>query len=529
MKVQRQMAMVFNLDKCLGCNTCTVACKNVWTNREGAEYMWWNNVETKPGVGYPREWENQDRYKGGWETTGKPERPLKLKARSKLGGMLSLFSNRVMPRLEDYAGKGPFTYTYEDLHSPEEQTQQPVGRPKSLITGEEDIPITWGVNWEDNAAGTHETGRKDVNFKGIPDAERDALLSYERVFYFYLPRICNHCMNPGCVGACPSGAAYKRDEDGIVLIDQDNCRAWRYCITSCPYKKTYFNWRSGKMEKCILCYPRIETGQPPACFKACPGRIRYLGPILYDQDRVTEIASRPEEELVAAQREMILDPNDPEVIAAAREAGINDTWLEACRRSPVYKMVKEWEIALPLHPEYRTLPSLFYVPPESPMITLLDENEYWNSDGEWLPALDKFRVPMKYLAQMFAAGNEEEVKRALVRLLALRRHRRSEEVEGKPDLKSLSEAGLDEETAAAMYRLLALAFYDERFVVPTTHREEADLDPFIERGFMGFDEMAPEAGMKRREQFHDDPQRNRLQVHRAGNGSRPAAGKGDAS
>jgi nitrate reductase beta subunit len=505
MKPKQQMSMVFNLDKCLGCNTCTVACKNVWTNREGAEYQWWNNVETKPGVGYPREWENQDRYKGGWITVGFRKRRLRLRARSKLGAMLTLFTNTVMPRMEDYVGKGPFTYTYEDLHSSKQTKQQPIARTKSLITGEKDIPITWGVNWEDNAAGAHVTGRDDVNFKDFPEAERDALLTYERVFYFYLPRICNHCINPGCVAGCPSGAAYKREEDGIVLIDQDGCRAWRYCVTSCPYKKTYFNWRSGKMEKCILCYPRVETGQPPACFQACPGRIRYMGPILYDMDRVEEVASLPERELVDAQRDMILDPNDPEVIAAAEREGISEAWMEACRRSPVYKMVKEWEIALPLHPEYRTLPALFYVPPESPMVTLMDDNGNWESNGDLLPALDEFRLPIKYLASLFSAGDEDQIKRALSRLLALRRHKRSETVEGKPDTSALEEVGLDESTAEEMYQVLSLAHYDDRFVIPTTRREESGADPFIERGFMGFDQMAPEAPMKRRESFHSSP------------------------
>ena len=194
-------------------------------------------------------------------------------------------------------------------------------------------------------------------------------------------------------------------------------------------------------------------------------------------------------------------------------------------------MVKEWEIALPLHPEFRTLPSLFYVPPESPMITLLDDNGHWTSDGDWLPALDEFRVPINYLAQMFAAGNEGEVKRALVRLLALRRHKRSEAVEGKPDTRSLAEAGIDERTAEEMYRLLALAFYDERFVIPTTRREDADLDPFIERGFMGFDEMAPEAGMKRRAHFHaaphDDERTPLPQVRRYAGRARRAVGGGE--
>ncbi len=66
MRVMAQMAMVMNLDKCIGCHTCSVTCKNVWTNREGVEYAWFNNVETKPGIGYPKEWENQDRWNGGW-------------------------------------------------------------------------------------------------------------------------------------------------------------------------------------------------------------------------------------------------------------------------------------------------------------------------------------------------------------------------------------------------------------------------------------------------------------------------------
>ncbi len=66
MKIRAQIAMVLNLDKCIGCHTCSVTCKNVWTNREGMEYAWFNNVETKPGIGYPKDWENQKRWKGGW-------------------------------------------------------------------------------------------------------------------------------------------------------------------------------------------------------------------------------------------------------------------------------------------------------------------------------------------------------------------------------------------------------------------------------------------------------------------------------
>ncbi len=507
MRVKQQMAMVFNLDKCLGCNTCTIACKNVWTNREGAEYMFWNNVETKPGLGYPKRWEDQKVYHGGWvrQPNGKAPR---LRVGGRFWTMINLFYNPVMPQMEDYYGKGPFTFTYEDLHS---QTptrfSQPVARPKSQITGEEDIAIEYGVNWEDNGAGATAdgSGGQDFNFRAVSDEERRALLQYRDAFMMYLPRICNHCLNPACVAACPSGAAYKREEDGVVLIDQNRCRAWRYCISACPYKKPYFNWRTGKMEKCLLCYPRLETGQPPACFQACPGRIRYMGPILYDMDRVPEVANAPDDQLVQAQRDIILDPNDPEVIEAAHAAGISETWLEACRRSPVYRMVKEWEIALPLHPEFRTLPALFYVPPESPVRTAAAGAHYdmSNSDSV-LPDLDHFRIPIRFLASLFSAGNPEPVRIALARQLAVRAFRRAERVEGRTDGSALERVGLSVEQARAMHRLLALAHYHERFVIPTTKRERTANAPYIERGFAGFRELAPTMGPRRRTAFHGE-------------------------
>ena len=70
MKVRAQFAFVFNLDKCIGCHTCSVTCKNTWTNRKGVEYVWFNNVESKPGIGYPKQWENQEKWKGGWTLNG---------------------------------------------------------------------------------------------------------------------------------------------------------------------------------------------------------------------------------------------------------------------------------------------------------------------------------------------------------------------------------------------------------------------------------------------------------------------------
>ncbi len=507
MQIKSQMAMVFNLDKCLGCHTCTLACKNVWTNREGAEYMFWNNVESKPGIGYPQQWENQDKYKGGWtQNTGKGEP--KLKVASKFWEMVNLFFNPVMPQMEEYYGKGPFTFTYEDLHSSESTVHsQPVARPKSMITGEEEIPIEYASNWEDNGAGTTEdgTGGLDYNFKDMSAEERKALLSFQQAFMFYLPRICNHCLNPACVAACPSGAAYKREEDGVVLLDQHRCRSWRYCVSSCPYKKPYYNWRSGKMEKCLLCYPRIETGQPPACFHACPGRIRFMGPLLYDLDAVPAAANVPDDELIQAQRNLILDPNDPEVIRNAKEQGITEEMLEACRRSPVFRMVKKWEIALPLHAEFRTLPSLFYIPPESPVRTALESKEMINMIGDEkgvLPNFSQFRIPIKYLARLLGAGNEDVVEKALVRLIATREYRRSIRVEGKKDLTAVKAAGLEEQDAIDMHRILSLAHFHERFVVPTTHRERTEGNPYIERGYVGFDELAPGRGPVRSVELH---------------------------
>ena len=65
-RVMAQIAMVMNLDKCIGCHTCSVTCKQTWTNRRGVEYVWFNNVETRPGLGYPRQYEDQERWSGGW-------------------------------------------------------------------------------------------------------------------------------------------------------------------------------------------------------------------------------------------------------------------------------------------------------------------------------------------------------------------------------------------------------------------------------------------------------------------------------
>lgn len=471
MNIRSQVSMVFHLDKCIGCHTCSIACKNVWTDRKGAEYMWWNNVETKPGTGYPAKWENQEEYKGGWQKNGNGS--IELKGPGRFRGLKNIFHNPDLPVLDDYYE--PWTYRYQDLFNAPEQDDQPTARTVSMVTGEL-MEVKAGPNWDDDLSGTPEYARKDPNLDNLSEKEREALFQVERLVMFYLPRICNHCLNPACVAACPSGAIYKRGEDGVVLINQNVCRAWRMCVTACPYKKTYYNWSTGKSEKCVLCYPRLESGQAPACMHSCVGRIRYLGVVLYDADKIQEIASCDESEIIARQREAILNPHDPEVQRKARENGIQQSVIESAQKSPVYRFVKEWQIALPLHAEYRTLPMLFYVPPLLPVMGSLSEDTYQNALETFFQRVDQMRIPIKYLASLFSVGNTGLIKEVLQKMMAVRLYRRSldvSDVNVDEVKKMLQDSQVTEKMANEMYKLTSLASFDERFVIPPMHREEA--------------------------------------------------------
>ncbi len=469
MDVRAQVASVFHLDKCIGCHTCSLACKNVWTSREGAEYMWWNNVETKPGTGYPTLWEDQTKYRGGWEVKGKSIRP-------RLGrrpGLLSnLFFNPFLPTLDDYYE--PWTYKYEHLFTAPQADDQPTARAISKVTGKY-LDVEAGPNWDDDLSGSSIYARNDVNLNELTAAEQDAIFRLEQMVFFYVPRICNHCLNPGCAGVCPSGAIYKRAEDGVVLVSQEKCRGWRFCVSGCPYKKTYYNWKTGKSEKCILCYPRIETGQAPACFHSCVGRIRYVGILFYDADRIEEVAKAGDAVLVEAQRSLILDPCDALVTAGARKNGIGEDWIAAARKSPTYKLVKQWGIALPLHIEFRTLPMLFYVPPLLPILAANRNGSYNLADSDFLGTIENFRVPLKYMARLFGAGNEEVVKKALRKLWAVRSYKQARLVGVMTEQQAtavMNEAGCGKEEAEAIATLTSLPRFEDRFVLPPYHREE---------------------------------------------------------
>jgi nitrate reductase beta subunit len=226
------------------------------------------------------------------------------------------------------------------------------------------------------------------------------------------------------------------------------------------------------------------------------GRIRSVGVLLYDADRIEDTAKEPEDGLVEAMREIVLDPNDPKVIDAARKNGVDDNWLAAAKESPAYNLFKKWRIAMPHHPEYRTLPMNFYVPPLSPILHMSKGDEggtYDPESMEFFNDVDKMRIPLKYLANLMSAGNESVVLESLKKQMALRMHIRQKRVGdvGEPKVKSaLDGAGLSAQDADEIYTLVSLATFKERFVIPETHREsKTTLDPremFEKRGTIGF-------------------------------------------
>jgi nitrate reductase beta subunit len=193
---------------------------------------------------------------------------------------------------------------------------------------------------------------------------------------------------------------------------------------------------------------------------------------------------------------MILDPFDPEVIAAAKQNGIADSTITSAQNSPTYRFVKEWNLALPLHPEYRTLPMLFYVPPLLPVmasVSHVDNSEqsehmhpvakhwpdtwlYDTSTEELFGTIDEARFPLQYMANLFTAGNTAQVGDRLKKLMAVRLHRRRETVGDVSEATvnaALADTGLTGQSADAIYYLTSLAQFNDRFVIPAAHREQA--------------------------------------------------------
>ena len=308
---ERQFAAVLNINRCIGCQTCTMACKSTWTHSAGQELMWWNNVETKPYGGYPAHWD---------------VRGLGLLAEADPGGAVwdTSAAGATAP-YGTYRGKTIFE-TADGL--------------KEMALGYLPSDEEWkGPNaFEDHATGA---------------SARGASLPQHEGWFFYLQRLCNHCSYPACVAACPRNAIYKRPEDGIVLIDQERCRGYRKCVEACPYKKSMYRPTTRTSEKCIGCYPRVEGTDPltegipmeTRCMTACVGKIRLQGLVRVERD---------------------------------------GSWTKDPAH-PLYFLVHEEKVALPLYPQFGTQPNVYYIPPR------------------W--------APRAYLRQMFGPGVDDAIAR----------------------------------------------------------------------------------------------------------------------
>jgi nitrate reductase beta subunit len=218
---RRQFAAVFDINKCIACQTCTLACKTTWTSGKGQEYMLWNNVESKPYGFYPLAWDV-----------------------------------KLLERLGPQAWNGS-VYEGRTLFEAAPAGDRVLGwRPEEMDYAHPNVG-------EDDCAGRIDNGA-DLTVPHL-------------TWFFYLARICNHCTYPACLASCPRASIYKRAEDGIVLLDQGRCRGYQECVKACPYKKVFYNPMTGTSEKCIACFPKIEQGLTPQCFLNCIGKIRLAG------------------------------------------------------------------------------------------------------------------------------------------------------------------------------------------------------------------------------------------------------------
>jgi nitrate reductase beta subunit len=205
------------------------------------------------------------------------------------------------------------------------------------------------------------------------------------------------------------------------------------------------------------------------------GRLRYIGLMLYDADAVAEAAAvERETDLYESQRSVFLDPHDPAVVAAARDAGIPDDWIDAAQRSPIWDLIVRYQVALPLHPEYRTMPMVWYIPPLSPVVDVLRDTGHDGEDaGNLFAAVDALRIPVDYLAGLFTAGDPEPVRAVLGRLAAMRAYQRRINLGESRDETIAGAVGMTGREMEDMYRLLAIAKYDDRYVIPAAHAENA--------------------------------------------------------
>jgi nitrate reductase beta subunit len=316
----RQFAAVFNINRCIGCQTCTGSCKATWTFSRGQEYMWWNNVESKPYGSYPQHWDVKVLQK--------------LDEAHQAAGVQAQWDHS---QTGDNAPYG----VYNGL------TLTEAGGPNETVLGYLPAESEWrSPNFYEDTSTGYKGGAYGLSTDG-------ASLPEHQAWFFYLMRICNHCTYPACLAACPRKAIYKREEDGIVLIDQERCRGYRKCVEACPYKKSMYRGTTQVSEKCVGCYPRVEGNDPLSdgvpmetrCMAVCPGKIRLNGLVDVAED---------------------------------------GSWAENPKH-PLYFLVRMEQIALPLYPQFGTEPNIYYIPPR------------------W--------APRPYLRQMFGPGVDHAIER----------------------------------------------------------------------------------------------------------------------
>ncbi len=248
---RQQFAAVFNINRCIGCQTCTGAYKATWTFSRGQEGMWWNNVESKPYGGYPQHWD--------------------IKTLQLLDD-----AHQAQGRQAEWNAEG----VYDGL------TVFEAAGPDQQAVGYLPPDAEWRApNFYEDTSTAYKGDRLGLSPEG-------AALPVHQTWFFYLQRICNHCTYPACAAACPRKAIYKRPEDGIVLIDQARCRGYRKCVEACPYKKSMYRGTTRTSEKCVACYPRVEGNDPLSdgvpmetrCMAVCPGKIRLNGLVDVDAE-----------------------------------------------------------------------------------------------------------------------------------------------------------------------------------------------------------------------------------------------------
>ena len=341
---RHQFAFVFNLNRCIGCQTCTMACKSTWTFSKGQELMWWNNVETKPYGGYPQNWDARllsmlEEVNPGKQTWSTRSQSSDTAPYGTFQGM-TVFEAAQRGFLENGAQQAlGYLPSDDDWRSPNIH--------------------------EDTAAGG--TFSSDASCGG----KMSASLPEHKIWFFYLARICNHCTYPACLASCPRNAIYKRPEDGVVLIDQSRCRGYRKCVEGCPYKKAYYRPTTRTSEKCIACFPRLEgkdsdvtpDGVPAEtrCMSACVGKIRLQGLVEIEDGKWKH------------------DPTNP-----------------------ISFLVRERKVALPLYPQFGTEPNGFYIParwvPRGYLVQMFGPGvddaiaQYSCPDRELLAVLQLFRA-----------------------------------------------------------------------------------------------------------------------------------------